>query len=85
MNKAYYFLLVITHFIFESYKHDVTADIIPIEVYPNTFRRKLIDFAAKITSGARAVKLNVSKTVYGTINIEELWKRCGPPPRIEFQ
>jgi hypothetical protein len=85
MNRAYYFLLVVTHFIFESYKHDVTADVVPIEVYPNTFRRKLIDFAAKITSGARAVKLNVTKTVYETINIEELWKRCGSPPKIAFQ
>lgn len=85
MNRAYYFLLVIIHFIFETYKQDVTADVIPIKVYPNTFRRQLIDFAAKITSGARYVILNVTKTVYETINIEELWKRCGSPPPIEFQ
>jgi hypothetical protein len=84
MNRAYYFLLVITHFIFETYKQDVTAGVIPITVYPNTFRRRLIDFAAKITSGARYVKLNVTRTVYETINIIELWKKCQSPPKIQF-
>ena len=84
MNRAYYFLLVITHFIFETYKQDVTADVIPIESYPNTFRRKLIDFAAKITSGGRNIILNVTKTVYKTIKIIELWERCQSPPIIQF-
>jgi hypothetical protein len=84
MNRAYYFILVITHFLFEAYKQDVTADIIPITTYPNTFRRKLIDFAAKITTGARSIKLNVSRTIYETINIVELWERCQSPPRIQL-
>jgi hypothetical protein len=84
MNRAYYFILVITHFLFEAYKQDVTADVIPITTYPNTFRRKLIDFAAKITSGARSIKLNVSKTIYETINIQELWRRCQSPPAIQL-
>jgi len=52
MNRAYCFMLVFTHFLFEAYKHDVTAQVIPVTVYPNTFRRKLIDFAVKITSRA---------------------------------
>lgn len=84
MNRAYYFMLVITHFLFETYKQDVTADVIPITTYPNTFRRKLIDFAAKITTGARSIKLNVSRTIYETINIVELWERCQSPPTIQL-
>jgi hypothetical protein len=84
MNRAYYFILVITHFLFEAYKQDVTADVIPIKTYPNTFRRKLIDFAAKITTGARSIKLNVSRNIYETINIVELWERCQSPPRIKI-
>lgn len=84
MNRVYYFMLVITHFIFEAYKQDVTARVIPITVYPNTFRRKLIDFAAKITSRSRNIILNVTKTVYETINIEELWKLCQSPPKIQL-
>lgn len=85
MNRAYYFLLVISHFIFEAYKQDVSAEIIPITSYPNTFRRNLVDFAVKITSRSRNIILNVTKTVYQTINIEEIWKRCQSPPEIQFQ
>src|SRR5690554_4287645 len=64
MNRAYYFMLVVTHFIFEAYKQDVTAEVIPVTVYPNTFRRKLIDFAVKITSRARSIVLNVTRVIY---------------------
>ena len=84
MNRAYYFMLVFTHFAYEAYKQDVTASVIPITVYPNTFTRKLIDFAAKITSRSRNIVLNVTKTVYQTINIEELWKLCQSPPKIQL-
>ena len=84
MNRAYYFLLVISHFIFEAYKRDVTVGVIPIGVYPNTFRRRLIDFAAKITSGGRNVILNVTREIYETYNLENLWRKCLSPPVIQF-
>lgn len=84
MNRVYYFLLVITHFLFEAYKQDVCSEVVGIRVYPNTFRRKLIDFAAKITSGARSITLNVTQMIYETIDIVELWKKCQSPPKIKF-
>ncbi len=84
MNRAYYFLLAIAHFLFEAYKRDVTAEVIPATVYPNTFRRKLIDFAVKITSHARNISMNVSRTVHQGIKIEKLWKLCQSPPTIAF-
>ena len=84
MNRAYYFLLVITHFLFEAYKQDVCSDVVPITVYPNTFRRKLIDFAAKIISSARRITLKVTQTIYETLDVVELWKRCQSPPEIKF-
>jgi hypothetical protein len=55
-----------------------------MNVSPNIFRRKLIDFAAKITSGAGYIISNVTRTVYETINIVELLKRCLSPPEIQF-
>jgi hypothetical protein len=85
MNRSYYYLLVITHFIFEAYKQDVTSDVIPITVYPDTFRRNLIDLAVKITKRSRKIILNVTKTIYETFNVNELWKRCQSPPAIQFQ
>jgi hypothetical protein len=84
MNRAYYFMLVISHFIFETYKRDITPDVLPVTAYPNTLRRILIDFAAKITTRARNIILNVTKTVYETINIEKIWERCQSPPKIQI-
>jgi hypothetical protein len=84
MNRAYYFLLVISHFIFETYKRDVTDDVIPISSYPNTFRRKIIDFAVKITSGAGYVILNVPRAIFDNFKINDLWKKCQSPPIIQF-
>jgi hypothetical protein len=84
MNRAYYYLLVIVHFMFECYKRDVTPDVIPVTAYPNTFRRKLIDFAVKITSRARYIIMNVTRTIFETIQIDILWKRCQSPPVIQF-
>lgn len=84
MNRAYYFLLVITHFLFETYKLDVTSQVILSTVYPNTFRRKLIDFAVKIVSHARQTILKVTTSVYKSININALWILCQSPPRIQY-
>jgi hypothetical protein len=82
MNRAYYFMLAITHFLFETYKRDVTARAIPATSYPATFRRRLIDFAVKVTAHARNIILNVTRAVHRTIDIAELWKLCQSPPRI---
>ena len=84
MNRAYYFLMVITHFIFETYKRDVTNEVIPVNSYPNTFRRKIIDFATKITSSAGYVILNVPRTIFDNFKINDLWKKCQSPPIIQF-
>lgn len=84
MNKAYYFLLVTSHFLFESYKRDITNEVIPITSYPNTFRRKIIDFAAKITTSAGYVILNVPKVIFNNFRIDLLWKKCQSPPIIQF-
>jgi hypothetical protein len=84
MNRAYYYLLVIAHFMFECFKRDITPDVIPVTTYPNTFRRKLIDFAVKITSRSRYIIMNVTRTIYETIQIDILWKRCQSPPIIQF-
>ncbi len=76
--------MVISHFIFETYKRDVTNDVIPISSYQNTFRRKIIDFATKITSGAGYVILNVPRTIFNNFKINDLWKKCQSPPIIQF-
>ena len=82
MNMVYYYLLVITHFLFETYKFDVTAEVVPIKSYPNTFRRNLIDFAVKIVSHSREIILQVTNTIYNNFKINDLWTKCQSPPQI---
>jgi len=82
MNMVYYYLLVISHFLFEAYKADVTAEVVPLKSYPNTFRRQLIDFAVKIVSHGREIVLQVVNTVYDNLKINDLWSKCQAPPEI---
>ena len=83
-NRAFYFLMVIAHFMFEAYKRDITYDVISPVSYPNTFRRKLIDFAAMVVSHARNIILKTTQSIYDTMKINELWKRCHQPPPIAY-
>ena len=82
MNRGYYYLLVFAHFLFECYKRDVTADVLPVASYPNTFRRQLIDFAAKIVTHSGQIILKVTTSIYNRLKILELWERCQSPPVI---
>ena len=83
-NRAFYFLMVIAHFMYEAYKRDITYDVISPVSYPNTFRRKLMDFAAMVVSHARNTQLKITRAVYNTMKINELWKRCHQPPPIAY-
>ena len=82
INRAYYYLLAISHFLFESYKRDVTYDVLSTESYPNTFRRKLIDFAVKIVNHAGMIILKVTADIKERLKVYELWRLCQSPPPI---
>lgn len=82
MNRAYYFMLAFTHFIFETYKKDVSYDIEKTTIYPNTFRRRFIDFAVKIISTSRYVIMKVTQSFFINSKVNQLWKRCQSPPLI---
>jgi hypothetical protein len=75
MNRAYYYFMLMSHFLYEAYKRDVTNDILPVVSYPNTFRRMMIDFAVKVVTKGRVIILKVSQTIYDSLNIRELWER----------
>jgi len=82
MNRAYYYLLAISHFLFESYKRDVSYEVLPTESYPNRFRRELIDFAVKIVSHSGEIILKVTNEIKERLKIYNLWKLCQSPPPI---
>jgi hypothetical protein len=83
MNGAYYYMQVITHFLFECYKEDVAYDVVKSTCYPTTFRRKLIDFAAKIIGTGNRIKMQVSKAVWDGNKIWQLWQRCNSPVSLQ--
>jgi len=84
MNSAHYYLQVITHTMFESYKRDITDEVIPVTSYPNTFRRRLIDFAVKIVSHSGQLTMKVREFIMNSLKLDELWERCQSPPQITF-
>lgn len=82
MNRAYYYFMLMAHLLYEAYKRDVTFDLSPVESYPATFRRHLIDFAVKIVSNAGRLILKVSQTVYEQLKLDVLWERTENPPLL---
>jgi len=74
MKRAFYYFMLMSHFLYESYKRDITCDVIPVTGYPNTFRRVMIDFAVKVVSTGGKIILKVTQTVYDTLKIADLWK-----------
>ncbi len=71
-NNALYYLMLISFFLFETYKEDVLSEIIPIGSYATTVRRKLLYFAAKITDTGRVIILKVTKTVMDSLQFRIL-------------
>jgi hypothetical protein len=79
MNRAYYYLSVISHLLYEAYKYDVVYDSVPVMCYPTTFRRQLIDFAAKVVSHGGCYILKVIQNIYNDLKLEAIWERIATP------
>ena len=81
-NSAFYYSMLISFFLFETFKEDVTAEAIPITSYATSVRRKIIDIAAKITVKSRTITLRLSASIRQTLNFDLLWANCQSPPPI---
>lgn len=82
MNRAYYYFLLCSHFLYEAYKRDLGEELVPITCYPNTFRRKLIDVAVKVVSTGRRFILKVTQSVHEQLQLATLWERINAPQPI---
>jgi hypothetical protein len=82
MNRAYYYLMIISYFLQVAYKYDVAAAVISLTSYPTTFRRQLIDFAAKIVATGGEFILKVTQVIYDHLNIKKIWELSGAPPPL---
>jgi hypothetical protein len=74
-NSAVYYCMLISFFLFETYKEDVLKEVIPIGSYATTVRRKVLDFAAKVIRTKREITLKVTRVVMENLKFEVLWQR----------
>jgi len=81
-NAAYYYTMVLAFFLFETFKEDVCADVVPVASYATTFRRIVIDIAAKIVKTAGKIILKVTSATWNTLKMDVLWEKSGAPPKI---
>ncbi len=78
-NSAFYYCMVITYFLFETFKEDVLEEVIPVASYATTVRRKAVDFAAKIIKTGGEIILKVTQAVMDALRMQKLWERCQSP------
>src|SRR5467141_1047492 len=75
-NQAYYYVMVIAFFLFQTFKEDNLQDILPVASYANTVRRQLVDIAAKVVWTGGDIILKVTKAVMERLKLDVLWTRC---------
>lgn len=81
-NMAYYFTMLVALFLFEAFKEDVCADVVPLEAYPNTLRRLIFDQAGKIVRHSGRIVLKVTQAVWDLLKFDQLWEKAQRPPTI---
>jgi len=78
-NTAFFYCMLISFFLFETFKQDVLEEVLPVESYATTVRRKVVDFAAKIIKTSRGVILKVTQAVMDHLRFDKLWEKCQNP------
>jgi hypothetical protein len=84
-NSAYYYLMVIAFFLFETLKQDMDSPVIPVTWYPTTFRRRCLDIAGKIVRTAGRTVLKITATAQTNLHFYQLWKRSVVIPLIGYR
>jgi hypothetical protein len=79
-NAAWYYFMLVGHFLVESFKEDVATTAVPIGAYATTVRRRLIDIAGKIVCHSGKIILKVSEACFKSLDLQELLKRCRNAP-----
>ena len=68
--------MLLSFFLFQTFKEDVLHDVIPVTCYANTVRRRFIDIAGKIVRSGHQIIIKFPETVVNALNLYKLWKRC---------
>jgi hypothetical protein len=81
-NAAWYYTMLLGHFLIETFKQDVGASVVATGAYANTVRRRLIDIAGKIVSHSGRIVLKVSSICFESLHLSALFERCKYAPAI---
>ncbi|MEX1256421.1 MAG: transposase [Gemmatimonadota bacterium] len=79
-NAAFFYTTLLAFFLFETFKRDVTAEVVPVVAQPTRLRREAIDFAAKLVRHGGQTVLKVTGAVWRRLHISDLWERAAQPP-----
>ena len=78
-NTAFFYIMLTAFNLLEAFKEDVSKDVIPKVCYATTFRRKIIDIAAKIVHTGGYIILRVTEDTWKALNVTMLWDLCNKP------
>ena len=78
-NTAFFYCMLISFFLFETFKEDVLEEVLPVASYATTVRRKVVDFAAKIIKTSGGIILKVTQAVMDNLRFDKLWEKCQNP------
>jgi len=83
-NTAFYYLMTISFFLFESFKYDMESDTVPVTWYAGTFRRRVLDAAGKLIRTGRQLILKITLTTHEALAFAELWTRSAGAQKIQI-
>jgi hypothetical protein len=83
-NAALYYTMLVALFLFECFKEDVCREVIPVEAYATTLRRRLIDVAAKIVRHGGKIILKVAAAAMEQLQFAALWARSSALPQFAW-
>jgi len=78
-NTAFFYCMLISFFLFETFKEDVLEEVLPVASYATTVRRRVVDFAAKIITTSRGIILKVTQAIMDNLRFDKLWEKCQNP------
>jgi hypothetical protein len=81
-NSAFYHTMLLAFFLFESFKEDVAAPVVPVTAYATRVRRTLVDFAGKLVRTGGRVILKVTQATFQQLRLDALWAHSASPPRF---
>ena len=67
-------------FLYECFKEDVCHPVVPLNCYPTTLRRRIVDGTGKIVRHAGRILLKVTAATWKQLQIDRLWRKSAHPP-----